>query len=65
MISQNYDISDIFIDSVTKIAGEDSALLEQFLGELDAVAAKFNINAVVFISMDVEEAPEGVKKYVK
>lgn len=65
MISQNYDIADIFIDSVTKIAGDDLATLELFLDEVNAVAEKFNIDVVIIISMAEEAAPAGVKKYVK
>lgn len=65
MISQNYDIADIFIDSVTKIAGDDLATLELFLDEVNAVAEKFNIDVVIIISMAEDAAPAGVKKYVK
>lgn len=65
MISQNYDIAHIFIDSVTKIAGEDLANLELFLDEVNSIAEKFNIDVVIIISMAPEDTPEGVKKYVK
>ena len=64
MISQNYDIKDIFIDSITKIAGDDMELLVQFLDETAAIAKKFDINIVIIISLAVADAPEGVKKYV-
>lgn len=64
MISQNYDIKHIFIDSVTKIA-EGDELLEQFLDEVNAVTDKLGIEVVVVISMDEAAAPAGVKKYVK
>ncbi len=65
MISQNYDIKHIFIDSITKIAGKDEALLVQFLDELDVVTDKLGIEVVIIISMAEADAPEGVKKYVK
>ena len=64
MISQNYDIKDIFIDSITKIAGDDMDLLVQFLDETAAIAKKFDINIVIIISLAVADAPEGVMKYV-
>lgn len=64
MISQNYDIKDIFIDSITKIAGEDLDVLVQFLDEADAIAKKFDINIVIIISLAPEKAPAGVMKYV-
>lgn len=65
MISQNYDIADIFIDSITKIAGEDFEMLEKFLGEVDAIAEKFNVTVVIIISMNPADAPAGIMKYVK
>ena len=65
MISQNYDIKHIFIDSITKIAGKDDALLVQFLDEVNAVTDKLGIEVVIIISMAEADAPEGVKKYVK
>lgn len=64
MISQNYDIKHIFIDSVTKIAG-GTELLTQFLDEVNAVTDKLGIEVVVVISMAEDAAPDGVKKYVK
>lgn len=63
MISQNYDIKHIFIDSVTKIAGGEE-LLVQFLDEVNAVTDKLGIEVVVVISMAEDNAPDGVKKYI-
>lgn len=65
MISQNYDIKNIFIDSITKIAGEDLDALEVFLDELDKLSAKFDVEIVIIISMAAEAAPAGVTKFVK
>lgn len=65
MISQNYDIKHIFVDSITKIAGNDMALLEQFVEEVNAVAEKFETDIDIIISLAAEAAPEGVKKYIK
>ena len=58
----NYDITHIFIDSLTKIVKvESDRETEDFLDWLDkfSEAHKFTIT----ISDDAELAPEGVKKY--
>ena len=60
----NYDITHIFIDSLTKIAGGDcNAETENFLDWLNAFSDKHNIKFTVTISDDASLASEGVKKY--
>ncbi len=65
MISQNYDIKHIYIDSITKIAGDDLAALELFLDEADKLSKKFDVEIVIIISMNAASAPAGVTKFVK
>ncbi len=65
MISQNYDIKHIYIDSITKIAGDDLAALEIFLDEADKLSKKFDVEIVIIISMNAASAPAGVTKFVK
>lgn len=61
----NYDITHIFIDSLTKIAGGDSdAETEKFLDWLNNFGERQNIKFTITISDDVSLAPEGVKKYL-
>ena len=60
----NYDITHVFIDSLTKIAGSDcNADTEVFLDWLNAFALKHNIKFTVTISDDASLASEGIKKY--
>ena len=60
----NYDITHIFIDSVTKIAGgECSVETENFLDWLNDFSEKHNIKFTVTISDDASLASEGIKKY--
>ncbi|MBQ9974817.1 MAG: hypothetical protein IJP02_07665 [Oscillospiraceae bacterium] len=60
----NYDITHIFIDSVTKIVGGDCGLdTENFLDWLNAFSDKHGIKFTVTISDDASLAPEGIKKY--
>ena len=60
----NYDITHIFIDSVTKITGNDNtAETENFLDWLNAFSEKHGIKFTVTISDDVSLASDGIKKY--
>ena len=60
----NYDITHIFIDSLTKIVGgECDNQTEQFLDWLNNFGEQHNIKFTIPISDDASLAPEGVKKY--
>ena len=61
----NYDITHVFIDSLTKIVGVDMTdrTTEEFLDWLNGFSEKNSIKFTVTISADAELAPEGIKKY--
>ena len=60
----NYDITHIFIDSLTKIIGaEVNFETEKFLDWLNAFSQKNGIKFTITISDDESLATEGVKKY--
>ena len=61
----NYDITHVFIDSLTKIVGVDMTdrTTEEFLDWLNRFSEKNSIKFTVTISADAELAPEGIKKY--
>jgi len=64
MYAGNYDITHIFIDSLTKIVGgECDNDTEDFLDWLSNFAEKHNIKFTITISDDESLASEGVKKY--
>lgn len=65
ILSQNYDIAHIFIDSITKIVSEDMAALEKFLDKVSVVADNNNAEIQIILSMNPADASEGIKKYVK
>ncbi len=65
ILSQNYDIAHIFIDSITKIVSEDMAELEEFLDKVSVIADKNNAEIQIILSMNPADASEGIKKYVK
>ena len=60
----NYDITHIFVDSLTKIVGGNcDHNTENFLHWLDNFSMKNNIKFTITISDDESLAPEGVKQY--
>jgi len=61
----NYDITHVFIESLTKIVGSDAEnpRLEYFLDWLNTFGEYNNIKFTVTISADEELASDGVKKY--
>jgi len=64
LYSGNFDISDVFIDSLYKVAKSDSVEeAENFLAWLDEFGAANNINFTTTISADEATASDGVKKY--
>ena len=62
-IAGNFDITDIFIDSITKICGNDMDMghLVNFVNEIEKTAK--DINVTMTVSADVADAPEEIKKY--
>ena len=61
----NYDITHVFIDSLTKIVKSEPSdhAVEEFLDWLNSFAEKNNIKFTVTISADASLATDGVKKY--
>ena len=65
ILSQNYDIAHIFVDSITKIVNDDMAALENFLNKISVVAEQNNAEIQIILSMNPDDASDGIKKYVK
>ena len=60
----NYDITHVFIDSLTKIVPiENYAETEEFLAWLNNFGEKHNIKFTITISDEPDLAPEGIKQY--
>ena len=65
ILAGNYDITHVFIDSLTKIVTADVTdhAVEEFLDWLNSFSEKNNIKFTVTISADASLATEGIKKY--
>lgn len=64
VISMNFDVSHIFIDSITKIMNVSIADVDKFIPYLENLSEKFNIDFTIVISGDQQEANELTKKYI-
>lgn len=60
----NFDISRIFIDSLSKILGEDSGKAEEFCQWCEEFSAQNSVDFTITISANPEQASEGMKKYL-
>ena len=64
VFSTNFDITHIFIDSLTKIIGVDyDDRVESFLEWCDNFSRRENVKFTLSISADIALASEDVKKY--
>ena len=61
ILASNNDITDVFVDSGLKIAGNDVVGFEEMLNKLKNISA--DVNIVITASIPVEECPERIKAY--
>ena len=63
--SKDYDLTHIYIDSIYKVAGDDSvANLEAFLNSLDQFLKDSPISIMIFLSGSIDSLTDGIKKYI-
>jgi len=64
LLSNNFDISNMYIDSMYKIVEDHETGLEKFFEDISALAEKYSIDFMFTMSMDEADAPEFLKKYL-
>ncbi len=62
LVAGNYDIKDIFVDSILKVGGADYEALGAMLAKIDKLTGE-DISVVFTVSADKEALPENVVKY--
>ncbi|MGN1137778.1 MAG: hypothetical protein ACI4SF_16350 [Oscillospiraceae bacterium] len=62
LVAGNYDIKDIFVDSILKVGGADYEALGALLAKIDKLTGT-DINVVLTVSADNNSLPEAVTKY--
>lgn len=63
IISSNYDIQEIFIDSILKHADITVRDLPDFLKKLQNISEKYSIDFVVSLSADLEDLDASIRQY--
>ncbi len=64
ILAGNYDIQEIYIDSILKIGGSDFDELGDFFDRIYAQTRKADVKLVFTVSADVANLPSSVKKYL-
>lgn len=63
IVSRDFDITNIFVDSIFKIVGTTELDgFESFLSRLEKMSQQFNIDFVISVSIDADTAPDYIKK---
>ena len=60
ILAQNYDVTYIFVDSITKIASGSQEELEALLEKMDALCKKFEVQVAMTLSMRAEDAGDKI-----
>ncbi len=63
MISQDFDITHIFIDSITKLISCDLNDINNIISDLEVLSEKFNVDFTLAISSEATELPTNISKY--
>ncbi len=64
IMASNHDITDIFIDSALKIAGDDVPSFEGFLTAVNGLSEKFSFRCIMTASIDDSDCTELMKKFI-
>lgn len=64
MLSSNFDIGTIFVDSFLKLCKKELAESEGIVNTLKELCDKHNVNFVLSLSADLAEVPEFMKEYL-
>ena len=64
LLSGNYDITEIYVDSILKICGQDLDALGNFFDKINPIAEAANTKLIFTVSADESELPDSVKKYL-
>ena len=63
ILAQNFDVSYIFVDSITKIAKGSDEELEKFLEKANALCEKFEVQMAMTLSLAAQDASDKIKAF--
>ncbi|MCI8514825.1 MAG: twitching motility protein PilT [Lachnospiraceae bacterium] len=61
IISQDYDLEQLYLDSFLKISHLEGQDIEAAVAELNTIAEKYHLDIILSISVDEKELPENAK----
>lgn len=64
IISQDYDLEEVYLDSFLKIAHIDNSQIEKAIEKLSKISEKFKVNFTISVSDDENNLTDMVKSYV-
>ncbi len=64
ILASNYDITDLFIDSVLKICKDDMAAFDALVANLNELSAKTNVAITATVSAAAESLSPATKAYM-
>ncbi|MDR3552052.1 MAG: hypothetical protein P4L75_02905 [Clostridia bacterium] len=60
----DFDVNEVYVDSVLKICGSDRVKLAEFLDKINRLSEQDNVTFIFTVSADEEELPDTAKKYI-
>lgn len=64
LVAGNYDIKEIFVDSILKVGGADFEALGAVLNKIDKLTGS-DVKVTFTVSAELADLPESVSKFVK
>lgn len=64
ILASNSDVSDIFVDGALRICDNNVDEFERCVNDLDELADRYKVNVVLTSSIPVEDATDGLKKFI-
>lgn len=64
ILASNHDITELYMDSALKICKNDVPAFEKFVYDLEKLTETLKVDVVMTSSIDVEECPESLKKFI-
>lgn len=64
VIATDYDIEQVYIDGLYKIAKSGKERLEPVIERLDYLSKTFDVNFIISVNHDIEDIPEGLRDRV-
>ena len=64
IIANNFDTSNVFIDSIWKIVESEKEGFDKFISAIAKIEEKWNVNFTIAISAEKELAPDYIKDYL-